>query len=683
MNVAEIQEKLSSEAAAAPDLFADLAKVELYIAESYRSRAFIELLQNADDAGAKRVEFKQVKERLLVANDGRSFSEDDIVAICRSGSSNKHRGGGTIGYRGIGFKSVAGVAAEIEVYSAGHHFRFSKTMTQDLLGIRSDVPLIRIPHPINHIPEDVQQQCHQFFERGFSTIFVLFGLNARMIEQESLEFDETALLFLNNVTAIEIDLPKTQRILQRRISSRSGEISIETIGSNEDSSQWMIARHKQSRIAFLLDSERIVPAPKDKSVIHAFMPTNEFSGALLKLNGDFSTDPSRKTIDMDDASIQSFEECVLLLASLLRDSLSIENLPGIFSPFLLPTPIEGRFRKILKQSLLNRLNEIGFSPSGQKAEPLDVRLRPDWLNYNDYQSLCERLPHVPQEILDQHPELPDFLKWLGCRTLSLKEALSEITRSPPSPFGAAQIFCKAAKQYRYDLNTEDLQQMQTSLCLPTEDSYVSPAQYEQQPLDQKFLELLSQEEQNDDVRYLARRLGIPDAMTNVFPPAHLKGHPTPLAPVSTADTLRKSNVEPSASNVQRMPDAIKAWRNAEHNTLAWFSSQANVATVKDVSQANLGYDLHVVMKEGVELHVEVKSVTRFGDPIRLTNNEYATANQLGRSFVLAIVLNSPGEFQIRFICDPVRAIPLEKRCEQWSWHCSQYIERLVETLGMS
>ncbi|MDO9141194.1 MAG: hypothetical protein Q7U38_12810, partial [Methylobacter sp.] len=53
IKIENIRQSFIDEAKVAPTLFADLAKVELYIAESYRARAFIELLQNADDAGAK------------------------------------------------------------------------------------------------------------------------------------------------------------------------------------------------------------------------------------------------------------------------------------------------------------------------------------------------------------------------------------------------------------------------------------------------------------------------------------------------------------------------------------------------------------------------------------------------------------------------------------------------------
>ena len=99
VDIQQLRNAFASEASSAPSLFGDLAKVELYIAESYRLRAFIELLQNADDAGANRFLIRQVGKTIVVANDGRTFSNDDLIALCRSGASNKRRGSGTIGYR--------------------------------------------------------------------------------------------------------------------------------------------------------------------------------------------------------------------------------------------------------------------------------------------------------------------------------------------------------------------------------------------------------------------------------------------------------------------------------------------------------------------------------------------------------------------------------------------------------
>ena len=61
------------EANNAPKLFRDLAKVEQYIAESYKTRSFIELIQNADDAKSTAFGVYGFDDGLIVANNGTSF----------------------------------------------------------------------------------------------------------------------------------------------------------------------------------------------------------------------------------------------------------------------------------------------------------------------------------------------------------------------------------------------------------------------------------------------------------------------------------------------------------------------------------------------------------------------------------------------------------------------------------
>ena len=116
------------EATSAPKLFKDLAKVEHYIAESYKTRSFIELIQNADDAQSTVFGVHGFNGGLIVANNGRPFTFDDVEALCRSGSSNKSRGNNTIGYRGIGFKSVVNLASRIYVFSGDFAFYFEDKM---------------------------------------------------------------------------------------------------------------------------------------------------------------------------------------------------------------------------------------------------------------------------------------------------------------------------------------------------------------------------------------------------------------------------------------------------------------------------------------------------------------------------------------------------------------------------
>ena len=51
-SINSLRNEFIQEANSAPKLFKDLAKVEQYIAESYKTRSFVGLIQNADDAKA-------------------------------------------------------------------------------------------------------------------------------------------------------------------------------------------------------------------------------------------------------------------------------------------------------------------------------------------------------------------------------------------------------------------------------------------------------------------------------------------------------------------------------------------------------------------------------------------------------------------------------------------------------
>lgn len=343
--ISEIQQAFIAEAAAAPTLFADLAKVELYISESYRARAFIELLQNADDAGARRFLIRLIGDKLFVANDGRPFTSDDIRALCRSGASNKRRGSGTIGYRGIGFKSVAGIATGVEVVSGEFAFCFSKALTHQAVSLDQDVPLIRIPHALDSMDAGFVAAKHLCSTEKVNTVFVLSGLNNRMVMDEAASFDESALLFLNHIHEIEIDLPDVQRSLKRTAAPTDNGCTIERIGQDAEKHPWLVvsAASGCEKVAFAMDGERIIPASREISVIHAFMPTTEFTGGLFKINGDFTTDPSRKSIDLDELSAASFDRCVSLVVDTLRRAIEHSSYPGVFSSFVSSAPMEGRF----------------------------------------------------------------------------------------------------------------------------------------------------------------------------------------------------------------------------------------------------------------------------------------------------------------------------------------------------
>ncbi|XP_019264189.1 PREDICTED: uncharacterized protein LOC109241829 [Nicotiana attenuata] len=106
---------------------------ELY---SQDSHFILELVQNADDnIYPEDVEptltFILQDKGIIVLNNERGFSADNIRALCDVGNSTKKgRNAGYIGKKGIGFKSVFRVTDAPEIHSNGFHIKFDITNGQ-------------------------------------------------------------------------------------------------------------------------------------------------------------------------------------------------------------------------------------------------------------------------------------------------------------------------------------------------------------------------------------------------------------------------------------------------------------------------------------------------------------------------------------------------------------------------
>ena len=105
-----------------------IASLSGQIAEAYRGRCVLELLQNAHDAltAARDADVGQItfvlesdpEPVLLIANSGRAFERRDFEGICRLGQSPKDPNR-SVGNKGLGFRSVLEVASAPEIWSTG------------------------------------------------------------------------------------------------------------------------------------------------------------------------------------------------------------------------------------------------------------------------------------------------------------------------------------------------------------------------------------------------------------------------------------------------------------------------------------------------------------------------------------------------------------------------------------
>ena len=103
-----------------------VASLGSQVAQEYRGRAILELLQNSHDvlAGAEDDDPRQIsfvlrsspEPELLVANSGRPFRHEDFSGICQLAQSPKDPNE-SVGNKGLGFQSVLEVSTRPEVWS--------------------------------------------------------------------------------------------------------------------------------------------------------------------------------------------------------------------------------------------------------------------------------------------------------------------------------------------------------------------------------------------------------------------------------------------------------------------------------------------------------------------------------------------------------------------------------------
>jgi len=84
-----------------------------------------ELLQNADDAGATWASGRIEQGEFIFEHDGHDFTENEFRSLCRFGFSNK-RWLHTIGFRGIGFRSVFAIGDWVDVLTPSLACRFER-----------------------------------------------------------------------------------------------------------------------------------------------------------------------------------------------------------------------------------------------------------------------------------------------------------------------------------------------------------------------------------------------------------------------------------------------------------------------------------------------------------------------------------------------------------------------------
>ena len=668
--LSKLRESLITEAKSSPMLLSDLAGLEAYVSESYNSRSFIELLQNADDAKATKFYVKRSGDYLFVANNGRSFNIKDLESLCRSASSNKVRGT-SIGYRGIGFKSVVSFAKEVHLVSGDFEITFSKELSRKVVPQASKVPLIRIPHEINNsVKNELTNEIKAIQDEGFKTIFIFSGVLANQIDEEYTSFASTTILFLKSIQVIKILLSKkvTANIAVVDENEKGRFLRVST---TDAISNWFVCSDSNCSIAFSMNNGKVARLPKNEAVIHAFLPTEDSCGLGVVVNGDFSTDPSRRHLIMDETTVTVISNLSKLYASLLKYALSNKDkhIIDALMPYfdlnliqLMKQSFEKEFSKKIKETFGKELSNLKLSPS--------------WLNAEDFAKImaASNLPFVAPECSEVNG-LNDFLKYLGNRTEEIGSLLSKVSNVELSVLGYAQLVAAGIREVLMNhklasLCTTDLVISDGRLC-----SFKEINENEEE-IDESYVQLLLDNGVSEnDISQFLKKMGLSninevqfsddDEDDYTFNDEDDEDDMSAPSSVSQWYNDASSSSKPAVYN-----EGLQKWRSAEENTLS--ALNANGFRLKDVSKQNLGFDLEGSDPNGKNIYIEVKSIDYVGQKFRMTNNEFAAAQYKPDCYYLALVFQSNDSFEISLIKDPINRLNMTRQVVQWVWECTDY-----------
>jgi hypothetical protein len=293
------------------------------VSESIFSRSahfILEVLQNAEDAGPKtgnpdgQIEFSISPTRIKITHNGTPFSERNVDAICGVRSTKKPEEG-TLGFLGIGFKSVFKITDCPQIHSGEFHFKFDRSAHSDSGGVPWQIMPLWEENPSEQVDPNV------------TTFLLPF--------KDKLFYEQT----LDELNKIDVHVFLFLRWLRRLCvidETGGGGISIENLGEksgfltlkrNGEFQRFVIGRRlatvpaevaedpalvfykrqnvrqREVVVAFAVDKDQNLYSIEEASAlgsVSSFLPlVEERSGAKFLIQGDFLVQPGREAIQYE------------------------------------------------------------------------------------------------------------------------------------------------------------------------------------------------------------------------------------------------------------------------------------------------------------------------------------------------------------------------------------------------
>jgi len=321
------------------DDHADLIRATKTIIQLYTDKAhFIyELLQNAEDCKATKINFAMFLDRLEVLHNGKPFTQDNLTSIRSVANTTKSEEANAIGKFGVGFKSVFGICKTVILICEPSHYKEQKndylqSFAHKIENFRYLCPLEKnyIDLPDEYTTKYIFPFCVDEDFSGYKTIETLHENLSKRLRK----LGTSVLLFMKNIKEIsysvneisdELNCNGSYLLEKKEIKKNCFKVTGTGVNYIDNISYLMYCRptkyNKDVNIAFACKWENNTPifsATPEKHIC-VYFPTDTPSNVNFVVQAPYGTTPNRGGIPNTEENIYLSNELATLLHNAVLD----------------------------------------------------------------------------------------------------------------------------------------------------------------------------------------------------------------------------------------------------------------------------------------------------------------------------------------------------------------------------
>lgn len=299
----------------------------------YKGRQLYELIQNAEDQATEeqgQIKIELNANVLRISNTGKPFSSKGVKSILYVCNSSKFHGGGTIGYKGIGFRSLLNWTNEIKIISNDFTLSFSEKIANgwlnDILAKHPEYEdelknIAPCPIAVLSCPDTANKLSP---EKGFTTTIELTVNTdiADSIKEQINSLEPEVLLFLRKTRKIELIENGRIKIFEKNKKNNLITLS-ETKDGTTTNTVWTLYSTPAGSKTEKTDKEYEITIAYDKAnkkaanVLYTYFKTDVKISFPAFIHATFELTSNRNELVKDD---EYNRELVELLAKFLAST---------------------------------------------------------------------------------------------------------------------------------------------------------------------------------------------------------------------------------------------------------------------------------------------------------------------------------------------------------------------------